>query len=297
MRQVVHMQNISKSYGDLVVLSDLNLDIEEGSIFGLVGSNGAGKTTTIKILLNIIKATAGYAEIIGIDSRRLMAKDFTKIGYVSENQEMPSWMTIDYLFRYLKFFYPTWDEQRTTNFLDKFELPGDRQLRNLSRGMWMKVALISSLAFHPNILIMDEPFSGLDPSSREDLVNGILRGAQGTTVLISSHDLADLEDVVTHIGFLNGARLQFSESIEKLRARFKEIVIDCNSWPHERVKYSWPDNWSKPDISDNRICFVDAQFEEEHSITQIRHIVGGLCNITIKQMNLRAIFAAIMRRS
>jgi ABC-2 type transport system ATP-binding protein len=106
---------------------------------------------------------------------------------------MPGWMTVEYLLSYLKTFYPTWDDGRAKELLRQFKLPLDRKLRDLSRGMWMKASLTSSLAYHPKLLVLDEPFSGLDPLVREELIEGLIDCAQETTILVSSHDLADIE--------------------------------------------------------------------------------------------------------
>src|SRR3979409_2134899 len=200
---VLRTIDLSKQYRAALVLDDLNLEVPEGSIFGLIGPNGAGKTTTIKMLLNILQPTSGRAEVLGTDSRRLGPAEFARLGYVSENQEMPDWMSINELLAYLQPFYPTWDADLASRMVKQFELPGARKLSQLSRGMWMKTALISSLAYRPQLLVLDEPFSGLDPLIREDFIQGILDGAGETTILVSSHDLAEIESFATHIAFLD----------------------------------------------------------------------------------------------
>lgn len=149
MSGVFRATNLSKNFGNLQVLNALDFEVPEGSVFGLIGPNGAGKTTTIKIMMNILQPTTGQVEVLGIDSRRLGSDDMTKIGYVSENQEMPGWMTVRYLMDYLKPFYPTWDDARATELVREFDLPLDRELSRFSRGMWMKAALASSLAYRP----------------------------------------------------------------------------------------------------------------------------------------------------
>jgi ABC-2 type transport system ATP-binding protein len=141
MSDVVRAIEIFKRFRSVTVLDRLNLNVPEGSVFGLVGPNGAGKTTTLKILMNIFPATAGRAEVLGCDSRRLGPSEFTHIGYVSENQEMPEWMTVEYFLAYLKPFYPEWDDGRAKELLRQFDLPLDRKLKHLSRGMRMKAAL------------------------------------------------------------------------------------------------------------------------------------------------------------
>jgi ABC-2 type transport system ATP-binding protein len=128
-----------------------------------MGPNGAGKTTALKTMMNILQPDGGRAEIFGVDSRRLDPAELARIGYISENQFMPKWMTIDYLLSYLRPFYPAWDGTRARELKREFALPGDRKLGQLSRGMWMKTAFVASLAYRPDLLVLDEPFSGLDP--------------------------------------------------------------------------------------------------------------------------------------
>src|SRR6185503_742760 len=135
MSSVLEVRDLNKNYRSLSVLNGLNLDVAEGSVFGLIGSNGAGKTTTIKILMNLIQATSGEARVLGVNSRKLGPDDFARIGYVSENQIFPGWMTVEYFLDYLKPFYPTWDDARVVELVDQFKLPLDRKLSNLSRGM------------------------------------------------------------------------------------------------------------------------------------------------------------------
>src|SRR5262245_55892257 len=146
MNTVLSAESLSKRFRRVSVLDGLRMDVPEGSVFALVGSNGAGKTTTIKILMNIIRADSGDVRVLGRDSLKLCPSEFALIGYVSENQEMPEWMTFGYLLQYLKPFYPAWDEHRVQELLRQFDLPLDRKLKHLSRGMRMKAALASSLA-------------------------------------------------------------------------------------------------------------------------------------------------------
>jgi len=183
---------LAKTYGKTQVLYPISLSVPQGSVCALVGHNGAGKTTLIKLLLNILRPTSGSATVLGESASALTGASFTRIGYVSENQEMPEWMTVQGFMDYLGPFYPTWND---TNLLADLDLPPDRKLKHLSRGMRMKAALASILAFRPQLIVMDEPFSGLDPLVRDQLIETLLDRINdnsdllGTTVLISSHDL------------------------------------------------------------------------------------------------------------
>ena len=177
MPSAIHTDQLTKRYRGVTALDRVNLDVAEGSVYALVGQNGAGKTTAIKLLMNLMPASAGHAEILGTPSTQLRGKSYTEIGYVAENQEIPGWMKVEYLLDYLREFYPTWDPVLEQSLIKQFELPLDRKIKALSRGMKMKLALASALAFHPRLIVLDEPFGGLDPLVREQLIEGLLERA------------------------------------------------------------------------------------------------------------------------
>jgi len=287
--------DLVKRFRNVVVLDGLNLTVPEGSVFGLAGPNGAGKTTTIKILMNILQPTSGRAELLGIDSCALGPEGLAQIGYVSENQELPEWMTVQYLLAYLKPFYPTWDDARAAQLIRQFDLPLDRQLRHLSRGMRMKAALAASLAYRPRLLVMDEPFSGLDPLVREDLIDGLLESAGETTILISSHDLGEIESFASHIGYLDRGRLQLSEEMTSLTARFREVEVMVDSPPLLPLDRPWPAHWLRPETAPALVRFVETHFDSERTPAEIRGLFGDVRNISAHPMPLRAIFLTLAR--
>src|SRR5580692_582833 len=295
MGEVIRTVDLTKRYGKVAALDGLNLTIPEGSVFGLVGPNGAGKTTSIKTIMNILKPDGGYAEVLGVDSRRIGPSELARIGYVSENQEMPDWMTVEYLLAYLKPFYPTWDDARARQLVSQFNLPLDRRLRHLSRGMRMKIALASSLAYRPRLLIMDEPFSGLDPLVREDLIEGLLESAAETTILISSHDLGEIESFASHIGYLDRGRVQFSEEMTSLTARFREVEVAVDSPPLLPLDRPWPAHWLRPETAPALVRFVETHFDPERTADEIRRLFGDVRNISAHPMPLRAIFVTLAR--
>jgi ABC-2 type transport system ATP-binding protein len=295
MSDVICATDLVKRFRSVRVLDGLNLNVPEGSVFGLAGPNGAGKTTTIKILMNIVRPTAGHAEVLGVDSRALGPAALANIGYVSENQEMPEWMTVEYLLAYLKPFYPAWDDARARQLVRQFDLPLDRRIRHLSRGMQMKTALASSLAYRPRLLIMDEPFSGLDPLVREDLIDGLLESAGETTILISSHDLGEIESFASHIGYLDRGRLQFSEEMTSLTARFREVEVVVDSPPLLPLDRPWPAHWLRPETAPALVRFVETHFDQERTTADIRQLFGDVRSISAHPMPLRAIFVTLAR--
>jgi ABC-2 type transport system ATP-binding protein len=293
MTDILRTIDLSKRFRKTVVLDHLNMSVPEHSVYGLVGPNGAGKTTTIKILMNARQPTEGMAEVFGRDSRRLSPEDFTQIGYVSENQQMPEWMTVEYFMNYLRPFYPDWDVARAQELLHQFELPPDRRIRNLSHGMRMKAALASSLAYRPRLIVLDEPFTGLDALVRDELIEGVLECADGATILISSHDLSEIESFASHIGYLDRGRLQFSEEMTSLVDRFREIEITLANPSQSAI--SWPAAWLNTEQSPAVVRFVDTQFDPERTIAEVHRLFGNTHQICVNPMPLRAIFVTLAK--
>jgi ABC-2 type transport system ATP-binding protein len=204
-------------------------------------------------------------------------------------------MTVEYFLAYLKPFYPTWDDARARKLVSQFDLPLQRQLRHLSRGMRMKISLASSLAYRPPLLVMDEPFSGLDPLVREDLIQGLLESAEETTILISSHDLAEIESFASHIGYLDRGRLQFSEEMASLTARFREVEVVVDSPPLLPLDHPWPAHWLRPETAPALVRFVETHFDPERTTAEIRRLFGDVRSISAHPMPLRAIFVTLAR--
>jgi ABC-2 type transport system ATP-binding protein len=293
MTDILRTIDLSKRFRNTVALDRLNMTVPEHSVYGLVGPNGAGKTTTIKILMNILQASVGTAEIFGRDSRKLSPKDFTQIGYVSENQQMPEWMTVEYFMNYLKPFYPNWDSARATELLRQFDLPLDRKIRNLSHGMRMKAALTSSLAYRPPLIILDEPFTGLDALVRDEFIAGVLECAEDATILISSHDLAEIETFASHIGYLDNGRLQFSEEMTSLTERFREIEITLAN--PVATPAAWPAAWLNREQSATVVRFVDSHFDQARTMAEVQGVFGAVQQINVSAMPLRAIFVTLAK--
>ena len=292
MSDVLTTHNLSKRYRKLVALDKLSLAVPEGSVYALLGANGAGKTTALKLMMNLHPATSGEATVLGIDSRRLQGRHFEQIGYVSENQDQPGWMTLSYLLRYLKPFYPTWDDARASELVTQFRLPLDRPIKHFSRGMQMKASLASSLAYHPKLLVLDEPFSGLDPLTREELIEALLECAPETSIVVSSHDLADIESFASHIGYLDKGRLEFGEELTSLSARFREIEVTLDE---PALPAPWPTHWLRPEASPAVVRFVETHFDPERTIGEIRLLFRGVTHIEANPMPLRSIFVTLAR--
>jgi len=226
---IIETHDLAKRYRKVDAVNGLNVSVEEGSAFALIGPNGAGKTTLIKLLVNILQPSAGSASVLGVDSRRISHGELARIGYVAENQELPGRLTVAEYFDYLRPFYSQWDKNLEDDIRRRMELPGERRIRDLSHGMRMKMTLACALPFRPELLVLDEPLSGLDPLVRDEIIEGVLSHAGETTILISSHELVEIENVVTHVAFLEDGKLLFQEATDDLYGRIKEIRVTLES--------------------------------------------------------------------
>src|SRR5262245_15374694 len=179
---IIETHNLTKTFGEIDAVNGISLGVPEGATMALIGANGAGKTTTLRMLMNLLEADAGEALVLGVDSRRLTAREYARIGYVSENQKLPPSLTIEQFFAYLRPLYATWDRTVEDDMRRRFELPPCRKLGQLSHGMRMKVCLAAALPHRPALLVLDEPLSGLDVLVRDEVMGGILAYSEGVTV-------------------------------------------------------------------------------------------------------------------
>lgn len=217
MTPIIETRGLSMLYGRFAALRGLTLSMPPGSVFALLGASGAGKTTAIKILLNLIGASNGTATILGVDSAQIGPAVLKQVGYVSENQALPQRMQVRHFFDYLRPCYDTWDEDLELRLRAQLQLPPTRRIGELSHGMRLKMALCCALPFRPKLLILDEPLSGLDALARDEIIDGFLGQARQMSILISSHELDEVERFATHVAFLHEGRLLFQGSIADLK--------------------------------------------------------------------------------
>ena len=291
----IETRGLTRRFGKITAVDRLDLKVANGTVCAFLGSNGAGKTTTIKMLMNIIFPTAGESRVFGKRSQDLDQQDYARIGYVSENQKLPDWMTVDQLLRFLRPMYPTWDDQFCDLLLEFFELPKERKIAQLSRGMRMKAALVSSLAYRPELLMMDEPFTGLDPLVRDELTQGILEMTQQEhwTVLISSHDIDDVEPLADTICIIHEAKLRIYEPLEGLYDRFRSISLE--SVQAERVREGAPATWLGAAAAQTRVSFIDSAYRKGELEVAVRTRFPDARNLKIERLTLKSIFIALLR--
>jgi ABC-2 type transport system ATP-binding protein len=284
---------LRKQYCKHEAIEGLSFNVPEGSAFALIGANGAGKTTTIKILMNILQASGGHASVCGVDSKKLSAREFQRIGYVSENQQMPLSLTVGEYLDYLRPFYRRWDRDLERLLLRDFGLPSDRKIGELSHGMRMKMALVSALPFHPDLLVMDEPFNGLDALVRDELMEGMIDLAGQMTIFISSHDLSEIDSFATDVAFVDQGRLLFQDSMDTLMSRFREVQITLEG--EAVIPKIIPSEWINLKVMGSVVSFVDTRFAESTMSGRLSPYWSQIQRVETKPLTLRAIFTTLAR--
>lgn len=221
----ISIHNFTKRYGKVTAVDNLSLDVPKGSIFGLLGQNGAGKTTTIRTMLNLLQPTEGSVEVLGLDSVRDSLDIRKRIGYLPEEPGYYTWMTVDEIIGFNAAFYPTWDHDLADKLLDDLDLPRDRKLGSLSRGMQAKVGLVMALGQRPELLILDDPTAGLDPVVRQEFLEAMISNVQseGGTVFFSTHLLHEMERVADEVAMIHNGSLRLRGSLEGIKRDFKKL--------------------------------------------------------------------------
>ena len=295
MNAVIETKGLTRRFRKTVAVNGLSLEVPAGSIFALLGPNGAGKTTLIKMVMNMVRPSSGRATILGTDSLRLGPPQLERIGYVSENQELPEWMTVQELIDYCRPFYPAWDDDLCRRLIHQFNLPLARKLKTFSRGMKVKAALLSSLSYRPELMILDEPFTGLDALVRDELIRGLLEvtDRQERTIFIASHDIDEVERLADWVGVIHKGEMQMSEPAASLRARFRQCEVTLEQG--QEVPEMLPETWLLRERAGQVLRFVDSRFQNGISTEGIQKILPGIKDLSVSPMSLKEIFLALAR--
>jgi ABC-2 type transport system ATP-binding protein len=227
----IRLENLSMSFGEKPVLSDVSLRIQPGETFAFLGRNGAGKTTTIRILLGLLKPTSGHVTVAGFNPQTDAIELRKRVGYLAEDQTMYGWMTPVELARFLRPFYPNWDDTLTEQLLNRFQIPRLTRIERLSKGQSVKLGLALALAPRPDVVILDDPALGLDPIARKEFNRDLIDHlqAEGRTVFYSSHLLDEVEAVADSVAILDQGRIVRQEKTEVLREDVQRIVLSVEA--------------------------------------------------------------------
>jgi len=226
---IIETSELRKSYGAMNAVCGLNLQVPAGSIYGFLGRNGAGKTTTIKILLGMARPTSGQASVFGMpaDSAVASVDIRRRTGFVGEDKELYDYMTVEETIRFTAAFYPRWRPDLEQRYLRTFELPPGRKVKELSRGMRTKLALLLALCRGAELLILDEPTSGLDPAVIEDVLQALVKhvASEGLTVFFSSHQIAEVEQIADRVTIIDRGRQVLTGALDDLRENYRRIEL------------------------------------------------------------------------
>ena len=226
MSTVIRFNDVTKKFGRTVALDRVSLTVPQGVVFAFLGENGAGKTTAIRNLLGLQIPDAGSVQILGLDPQKQGVEVRRRVGYVPDDPAIYDWMTVTEIAWFTAGFYPEGFSRHFFELAARFELPIDRKIKQLSRGGRAKVTLALAMAHQPELLILDEPTSGLDTMVRREFLESMVDVAsQGRTVLLSSHQIPEVERVADHVAIINEGRVLVSEKLETLKQQLERWVI------------------------------------------------------------------------
>lgn len=226
MNETFALKNITKTYGSHRALDNVSLSGHRGQVIALLGENGAGKTTALRILLGLLDPDDGEATVLGMNSKTYGEQIRTRVGYVSEKPVLYEWMKVSEIGWFAAGFYPPGFQQHYETLIRQFNLPPDRRIKQLSKGMKAKVALALAMAHQPDVLILDEPTSGLDPLVRYEFLESMVEIAgEDRTVILSSHQIAEVERVADSVAILRQGKLVAFDPLDDLKTVVQELTL------------------------------------------------------------------------
>lgn len=224
---VIEVEKLTRAFRRKIALDNVSLTVPRGVVFGVVGENGAGKTTLIKLLLGLLEPMGGTVRVFGLDPVSDPVGVLSRVGYLSEDRDLPNWMRVRELMDYTQAFYPGWDQAYAEELRATFNLDLPAKIRHLSRGERAKAALLVALAYRPELLILDEPSSGLDPLVRRHILGAIIRMAadEGRTVFFSSHLLDEVERVSDHVAMIHKGKIVLCAPLDEIKGNHHRLTL------------------------------------------------------------------------
>ena len=288
MSDLVKFESVKKSFGRASALSGASFSIPEGSVTTLLGANGAGKSTALKMMVNLEKPNYGKVSVFGKPSQKIGPHELQRIGYVAEGMELPDWMTVGELMNWCRPMYPGWDVRLERKLGDLFKTPTHRKLKELSRGQRMKAALWSVLSYRPELLILDEPFSGLDPVVRDDLTKSLLELAESErwAVVIATHDIGEVENLADRVVVMRYGKVELEGDREEMLEKWRKVeVLVPDGWEYPE---RYPREWLKIERMGRVLRFFESDFGEDFESRMSRHLRGvekpQLSRVSLREM-------------
>jgi ABC-2 type transport system ATP-binding protein len=290
--QAIVTENLSKSFGAQVAVSELSLKIQPGAVYGFLGRNGAGKTTTMRMLLGLMRPTKGRAQVLGLDPAREMdlMRILERVAFVPQRKQLYPWATPAELVRMNRGFFPRWSDEMAARLARRLEIPMKTIFKKLSIGNQSKVALLLALAQEAEVLILDEPTAGLDPVMVDEILRTLVEDhiSQGRTIFISSHHLGEVEQICDWVGILEEGRLLLESRLEDIRQEFRLVIASGESLPV----------MPSPNVicaaSDGRFRRYVLAREAERFASELR--AQGASILEISPLGLRELFLHLLRK-
>ncbi len=280
---------LRKVFKDQTALDGLDLRVQQGSIFGFLGRNGAGKTTTIRLLMGFLKADGGAVRLFGepVPGPAGGAALRRRIGFVSEEKDLYPYMTVRQIIRFTRPFFPGWRDDLERRYLEIFDLPPNRKISHLSKGMRSKLMLLLAISHGAELLILDEPTDGLDPAVTEDVLRELvaLPVAEGTTIFFSSHQLAEVEQIADHVAIVDRGRTVVAGALDDLKVQYQRLRV---VFPQEPAQVAWVDG-AQHVRQEGRTVSILASRNVEALVSQARSLPGASVErfpVTLKEIFL-----------
>ena len=230
MENIIEIKNLKKKYDDKFELGEIDITIPKGVIVGLIGENGAGKTTLIKSMLNIIKIDSGEIKIFGKDYKKEEKEIKEDIGIVLDNMFFPELLNAKDIDNSMKDIYKNWDSKLYFSYLKEFDLPDNKPLKEMSKGMRKKLEIVAAISHKPKLLILDEPTSGLDPVVRAEVLDIFQKFIEDEehSILLSTHITSDLEHIADEIIFIDKGKMLFQKSRDEIIDNYGILKCDID---------------------------------------------------------------------
>jgi ABC-2 type transport system ATP-binding protein len=282
---VIQLHSVRKRFGQHEVLRGMNMTVERGQIFALLGLNGAGKTTAIRLLLGLIPRDGGSIAVLGRDPQQEPMDVRRSVGFLAEDQQMFGWMTVAELLAFMAPFYPTWDRDLGNRYVKEFDLPPNQRIKHLSKGQNVRLGLVLALAHRPELVILDDPALGLDPIMRKEFNRDLIAHLQGegATVLYSSHLLYEVEPIADEVAILHEGVILKQAATEMLRHDVKQIIVSDEDFAEHQGLLS---------AIDVRHQRAEVAVTVENAAATIERLAAEGVALRVIDLNLDDIFAA-----
>lgn len=237
---VIDVDSLSRTYKTKVALKEVSLRVPKGCVFGLMGESGAGKTTLIRHIIGLLRPQAGHVRVLGHDPVADPEATLGRMGYLSEERDLPGWMRVDELMRYTKGLYPHWDDTFAEELRERFDLNPTQRVKTLSKGQQAKTGLLCALAHRPELLVLDEPSSGLDPIVRRHILSAVMRdvATEGRTVLFSSHLLDEVERVSDYVAIIHRGEMVLCDRLSAILESHKHLHVEFDRAPQTPPRFA-----------------------------------------------------------